>query len=522
MDRRKFVTATLAAGAAHGLPALAAAPDHVLDAGVSEQLARMQAGTLSAQALTQACLDRIAALDKTGPAVNAIIELNPDALAIAATLDQERKDGKLRGPLHGIPVVLKDVIATADKMCTSAGSLALDGVRARRDAHLVTRLRAAGAVILAKTNLTEWCNLRSPGAVTGWSARGGLSRNPYALDRSCGGSSSGSGAAVAAGMVPLAVGTETDGSIVCPASICGLVGIKPTVGLISRRGMIRVTRSQDTAGPMARSVADAALLLAALAGKDPQDPLARATPVSYLDALKLDGLKGMRIGVARNYFVRDADVAMQIAGQLRVLEANGAKLINVVVPNKDSYQDSDNYGLVLLTEFKHELAAWLAEYAPQAPVKNLADIIAFNKANASREMQHFKQELLQFAQTMGPIDNPRYREALAHCQRNARGDGLDMVIKENALDALVAPTSVPGWVTEFGKRGRGDPGFTTPAAIAGYPHITVPAGFVRGLPVGLSFVGPAWSEARLLGMAYAYEQATRHRRAPAFAPTLGS
>lgn len=512
MDRRSFIGAAITAAS---LPLQAAQADSA-----RALQRRIAQGKLSAEALTRQCLARIAATDKAGPAVNAIIELNPDAIAIAIALDAERAAGKPRGPLHGIPVVVKDVIATNDRMCTTAGSLALDGMRARRDAFLVTRLRAAGAIVLAKSNLTEWSNLRSPQSVTGWSGRGGLTRNPYALERSCGGSSSGSAAAVAAGMVPLAVGTETDGSIVCPASICGLVGIKPTVGLVSRSGVVRITSSMDTAGPLARTVADAALLLSAMAGADPQDSLTRASATDYERALDKDGLKGTRIGVVRNYFVRDADTVAQIESQLKVLKACDATLVDVELPGKGAY--NDDVGQVLLTDFKAELQGWLADYVPHAAIKNIDDLIAFNRANAERELQHFGQELLQYTAKMGPVDSPSYRKALANCLRLTREEGIDAVMREHRLDALVGTTSVPAWVTEFGKkRGRGDPGFTTPAAVAGYPHITVPAGYVNGLPVGLSFVGAAWSEAALIRMAYAYEQATLHRREPQFAEKAG-
>lgn len=505
MDRRHFVKAGAAALAARLPPA---------SAGTA-----VPAAPGPAQSLVAASLATIARLDKTGPAINAMIELNPDALRDAADLDRERREGKLRGPLHGIPVVIKDNIATGDRTSTSAGSLALDGVRASRDAFLVGRLRNAGAVILGKTNMTEWANMRSMNAIAGWSARGGLTRNPYALDRSCGGSSSGSGAAVAAGMASLAVGTETDGSIVCPASICGLVGIKPTVGLVSRSGIIRITSSQDTAGPMAATVAEAALLLAAMAGRDAADPAtARATPADYAASLDRDGLRGMRIGVARNCFVRERSVNAVIARELRVLQAQGALLVDVQLPNQDRYRDS--YADVMLTEFKAELPAWLADYAPHARIRNLADLIAFNCANAAREMAYFKQEVLVYAQRASSLGDVRYREALATCRHYARVEGIDRVMAEHRLDALVAPTSVPGWVLDFKLRSKpGAPGFTTPAAVAGYPHITVPAGRIEGLPVGLSFVGRAWSEAALIRMAYAYEQATLHRQAPRFLPS---
>jgi amidase len=521
MDRRDFVGLGVAGAAALSLTGAAqAAPwqgGDILDAGVAEQQARMAAGTLSAQALVRQYLKRIAAIDQAGPRINAIIELNPDALAIAATLDRERAAGKLRGPLHGIPVLLKDNIATADKMSTSAGSLALDGVRAVRDAHVAAQLRAAGAVILGKTNLSEWANMRSSHSTSGWSGRGGLTKNPYALDRNTSGSSSGSGAAMAASLATLAVGTETDGSIVSPASTCGLVGIKPTLGLVSRSGFIPIADSQDTAGPMTRTVSDAALLLDALAGVDPRDAItsAAAGKGGYAAALVPGGLRGKRLGVARNFFGSYDKLDAAIDKALAVLKAQGAVLVDVKLPNTDKYGDSELE--VLLVEFAPGLAAYLKDYAPHAPIKNMADVIAFNLKHADREMAHFAQEYLVQAQAKPGLDSKAYREALANNHRYAQAEGIDQIMKEQQLDALVAPTGGTAWLTDFVNGDHYGGSFSTPAAVAGYPHVTVPAGYVHGLPVGLSFVGGAFSEAALIGMAYAYEQATLHRKAPRFA-----
>jgi amidase len=522
MDRRDFVRLGLAAGAvagvAHSGTALAAQPPGgILDAGVLEQQAQMRAGKLSAHALASLYLARIAAIDKAGPRLQSVIELNPDALKIALDLDRERAAGRVRGPLHGIPVLLKDNIATGDKMSTSAGSLALDGVRATRDAFVAARLRAAGAVILGKTNLSEWANMRSTHSTSGWSGRGGQTRNPYALDRNTSGSSSGSGAAIAASLATLAVGTETDGSIVSPASTCGIVGIKPTLGLVSRSGIVPIAHSQDTAGPMTRSVTDAALLLAAMAGVDGDDAATAGSAghaIDYAGALRKDGLQGKRIGVARNFFGSNDVVDALIVKELEVLKAQGAVLVDVTVPNIDKYGDSET--AVLLYEFKPGLAAYLAGYAPHAPVKTMADVIAFNDKHAAREMPYFAQEHLVAAESKAGLDTKEYKEALANNLRYAREEGIDQVMREHKLDALVAPTGGPAWLTDYINGDHYGGSFSTPAAVAGYPHVTVPAGYARGLPVGISFVGGAYSEATLIAMAYAYEQATLHRRAPTF------
>ena len=523
MDRRDFVRLGVAAGAIAGAgTAAAAAPktaahDDLLEAGVREQGAAMASGKTSAQKLVTRYLARIAAFDKAGPRLNSVIELNPDALAIAAERDRERAAGKLRGPLHGIPVLLKDNIATGDKMSTSAGSLALDGVRATRDAFIVERLRAAGAVIIGKTNLSEWANMRSTHSVSGWSGRGGQTRNPHALDRNTSGSSSGSGAAIAASLATLAVGTETDGSIVSPSSSCGIVGLKPTLGLLSRSGIIPIAHSQDTAGPMTRTVADAAYMLAAMTGVDNDDAVTKESDGKvhdYAAALRPDGLRGKRIGVARNFFGGSTVIDAIVEKELAILTAQGAILVDVKVPNTDKYGETEVE--VLLYEFKPDLAAYLAGYAPHAPVKNMADVIAFNERNAAREMPYFGQEHLIASHAKDGLDAKTYKDALANNLKYSREEGIDKVMREHKLDALVAPTGGLAWLTDYINGDHYGMSFSSPAAVAGYPHITVPAGFARGLPVGISFVGGAYSEATLIGMAYAYEQASKRRRAPAF------
>jgi amidase len=537
MDRRDFVRLGLAATAAAGATSTASAgaaataaasavsspaAASILDAGVLEQQAQMAAGKLSSHALVSQYLARIAAIDKRGPRLNSVIEINPDALTIAGAMDRERAARKVRGPLHGIPVLLKDNIATGDKMSTSAGSLALAGVRATRDAHVAAQLRAAGAVIIGKTNLSEWANMRSTHSISGWSGRGGLTKNPYALDRNTSGSSSGSGAAIAASLATLAVGTETDGSIVSPASTCGLVGIKPTLGLVSRSGIIPIAASQDTAGPMTRTVTDAALMLAAMAGVDTSDPVTKegaGKATDYAAALVKDGLKGMRLGVARNFFGNNDDaVDALIEKQLTVLKAQGAILVDVKLPNSDKYDDSETQ--VLLYEFKPGLEAYLAGYAPHAPIKNMADLVAFNIRHADKEMAFFAQEHLVKSQAKAGLGEKEYKDALANNRRYAREEGIDFVLTEHKLDALVAPTGGPAWLTDFINGDHSGASFSSPAAVAGYPHITVPAGYVNSLPVGLSFVGAAFSEAALIRMAYAYEQATLHRRPPRFPATV--
>ena len=528
MRRRDFLLTVAAQSLAVGQFAVASpvrAADRFpyLESTVEALRARMLAGRLTSRTLAAAYLARIDALDRKGPRLSAIIELNPDALAIAAERDRERKAGKVRGPLHGIPVLLKDNIATRDRMSTSAGSLALQNVPVPRDAFLVTRLRDAGAVILGKTNLSEWANFRSTRSSSGWSARGGLTRNPYALDRSASGSSSGSAVAISASLAAVAVGTETDGSITSPASVCGLVGIKPTVGLVSRDGIVPIAASQDTAGPMARTVADAATLLSALAGSDPRDAGtrgARAEP-DYTRFLARDGLRGARIGVARGYVASHDGVQAVFERAIAQMKALGAEIVDpVTLPERTAYVDAEFE--VLLHEFKAGLPAYLAEFAGAGPVRNLADLIAFNERERTREMPHFGQELLAMAEARGGLDSPAYREAIAKALRATREEGIDKALAEHKLDALIAPTGGPAWLIDLVNGDSHTDGFTGPAAVAGYPHITVPMGDVAGLPVGLSFVAGAWSESTLLRLAYAFEQATHHRRTPGFARTVST
>ena len=496
---------------------------------VAELQKRQAAGELTARRLTEACLARIAALDRQGPELRSVIETNPEALAIADALDAERRARGPRGPLHGIPVLVKDNVDTADKMTTTAGSLVLEGSTPPRDAHVAARLREAGAVILGKANLSEWANFRSSRSVSGWSARGGQCRNPYALDRNPCGSSSGSGVAVSASLAPLAVGTETDGSIVCPSTNCGIVGIKPTVGLVSRAGIIPISHTQDTAGPMARTVADAAALLTALAGVDPRDPATAAgrgraadpgssAGTSYTRALDADGLRGARIGVARNMAGFHPDTDRRFEDAVAEMKRQGAEIVDPAdVPNIKELGDPEFE--VMLYEFKAGLEAYFASLGPKAPVKTLADAIAFNERNREREMPFFGQEIFLKAVEKGPLSTPAYKEALEKCGRLSRKEGLDAVLDQHRLDALVAPTGAPAWVIDPVSGDHYVGGNSTPAAVSGYPSVTVPMGFVFGLPVGLSFIGRAWSEAVLVRLAFAFEQATRHRRPPRFLRT---
>ena len=492
-----------------------------LEASIAQLSGEMAAGRLSSRRLTAAYLARIRALDEAGPRLRSVIELNPQALEIASARDRERRRGEARGPLHGMPILLKDNIATGDRMATSAGSLALDAISATRDSHVAARLREAGAVILGKTNLSEWANIRSAHSTSGWSARGGLTRNPYALDRNTSGSSSGSTVAIAANLAVAAVGTETDGSIVSPSSINGLVGLKPTVGLVSRDGIIPISHTQDTAGPITRSVGDAALLLDAIAGADPRDgATADARPADYAAALQPQALRGARLGVVRSQFGRHPGVDAVIEVALDALRGAGAVLIEGVELDLGAAEEAELS--VLLYELKAGLPGWLAEFAPHAPVATLADVIAWNESHSAEEMPWFGQELFEQAQALGGLDDRAYLDALATCRRTARDDGIDAALAEHCLDALVAPTGGPAWMTDLVNADNYGGSFSTPAAVAGYPHITVPAGFVHGLPVGLSFAGAPWSEAQLIGLAYGFEQATHARRAPAFAQSLPS
>jgi amidase len=535
MKRRSFVGTVAGVGAfvrpgtaqeAGAAASVAVPPFEFDEATVGDLQERMASGGLSARRLTEACLSRIAALDRQGPELRSVIETNPEALKVAEALDAEREARGPRGPLHGIPVLVKDNVDTADRMATTAGSLALEGSAPPRDAHVAARLREAGAIVLGKANLSEWANFRSSRSVSGWSARGGQCRNPYALDRNPCGSSSGSGAAVSASLVPLAVGTETDGSIVCPATNCGIVGIKPTVGLVSRAGIVPISHTQDTPGPMARTVADAATLLAALAGPDPRDTataaagadLGSSAGASLAKALDAHGLRGARIGVARNLAGFHPDTDRLFDEALAEMKRGGAEIVDPAdVPNVRELGDPEFE--VLLYEFKADVEAYLTARGPKAPVKTLADVIAFNERNHEREMPFFGQEIFRKAQEKGPLTTPAYLQALEKCRRLSRREGLDAVLDRHRLDALVAPTGAPAWVIDPVSGDHFVGGNSTPAAVAGYPSLSVPMGFVFGLPVGLSFIGRAWSEPVLVRLAYAFEQATRHRRPPRFLRT---
>jgi amidase len=489
------------------------------EATVVELQEKMAAGKLTSRRLTEAYLARIEALDRKGPMLRSVIETNPEALAIAEALDGERSAKGARGPLHGIPVLLKDNIDTADRLTTTAGSFALEGSIPKQDSGVARQLRAAGAVILGKANLSEWANFRSEHSTSGWSGRGGGCRNPYALDRNPCGSSSGSGVAVSGNLTALAVGTETNGSIVCPSNANGIVGIKPTVGLVSRAGIIPISHTQDTAGPMARTVADAAALLSGLAGVDPRDEAtaaAKGHTSDYTSALDPGALKGARIGVARKMagFLPSVDGLFEEA--IAELGRQGAEIVDPAdLPKLDELPSYE----VLLYEFKANLNAHLASLGPQAPVKTLEELIAFNEAHREREMPYFGQDIFFKAQDKGPLTTPEYREALETCRRRTRKDGLDAVFGKHRLDALIAPTGAPAWTTDLVNGDHFVGGSSTPAAVSGYPNITVPMGFVFGLPVGLSFMGRAWTEARLIGLTYSFEQATHHRRPPQFLPT---
>lgn len=495
----------------------------LLETTIAELQALQAAGQLTAQDITQLYLDRIAQLDSGPTAVNAVIELNPEALDIAAALDAERHTAGTRGPLHGIPILLKDNIDTADAMQTTAGSLALAGTHAPHDAFLVAQLRAAGAVILGKTNLSEWANFRSTHSSSGWSSRGGQTRNPYALDRSPCGSSSGSGAAVSANFCTAAIGTETDGSIVCPAHANGIVGLKPTLGLVSRSGIIPIAHSQDTAGPMTRTVADAAILLGALAGVDARDPATAVSQVhlhtDYTQFLDPQGLRGARIGILRDYVGKTPAVDAIMETAVDTLRRLGAVIVDpVALANRDAYRDTELE--VLLYEFKSDLAAYFATLGPDFPIRSLADVIAFNHSHAHETMPWFGQELLEMAATRGPLTDEAYLQALANNRRQSRTAGIDALLQEHALDAILSPTGNPAWPIDWVNGDASGWGSSAAAAVAGYPNITVPAGFVHGLPVGVSFFAGAWSEPTLLRLAYAFELATQARRPPAFLPTL--
>lgn len=540
LTRRDFVaTVAIAAVASAATPALAGADapctaasatdsprreDALFEKGVAELGAMMARGELTSRALTERYLQRIAAMDRLGPAINAVIERNPDAEAMAAAMDAERKAGKVRGPLHGIPVLIKDNIDSADRMRTTAGSLALGDSRPLQDAFIVQRLRAAGAVLLGKTNLSEWANYRSTRSTSGWSGRGGLTRNPYVLDRNCSGSSSGTGAALAADFATLGIGTETDGSIISPASICGLVGIKPTLGLWSRSGIIPIAASQDTAGPMCRTVADAAALLGALTGVDARDTASKSSAgraaSDYTTVLKAGALRGARLGVARAQAGFNPDVDRAFDNAIAAMKDAGAVIIDPAsLPTPPQLGPAET--IVLDYEFKAGLNAYLASRGPTVAVKTLAELIAWNEREKPREMPWFGQEILIRAQKSGPLTDRKYLDARATCLRLTRAQGIDAVMAKHQLDAIILPSNQPAWTTDLLNGDHFTGGDTTYAAVSGYPSVTVPMAMVHGLPVGVSFVGRAWEEGRLIAYAFAFEQATKARRVPGYAMSLG-
>ena len=534
MNRRKFVRNGLFSGAAlatvssrsltvrekHRETAPAA---FELDEATIDQLqSGMATGKYTAQSIAHRYLDRIDEIDKHGPAVNSVIELNPDALSIAAELDKERKTGRVRGHLHGIPVLIKDNIDTHDRMTTTAGSLALGGSVPLQDATVAKRLRDAGAVIVGKTNLSEWANFRSSHSTSGWSGRGGQTKNPYVLDRNPCGSSSGTGAAIAANLAAIGVGTETDGSVVCPSNANSLVGIKPTLGLLSRAGIVPISHSQDTAGPMCRTVTDAAILLGALTGIDPRDDATKASArkslTDYTKSLDPNGLKGARIGVHRKGFGFNDAVDKLMNDCIDIIKRRGATIIDPAdIPTAGKFDDSELE--VLLYEFKADLNEYLRSLGPRAPVKSLKEIIDFNAQYHDREMQWFGQDIMTKAEAKGPLTEKAYRDALEKNHQMSRKEGIDFVMDKNKLDALIAPTGGPAWTTDWVNGDHFTGGYSTTSAVAGYPHVTVPAGYVFGLPVGISFFGRAWSEPSLIRFAYSFEQATRARRSPQFLAT---
>ena len=537
LSRRSFVKSSLLGGiAATALPHLTFAekkipsptpridilPFELEETSIGDLAEGMASGKYTARSIVEKYLARIEAIDRKGPALRSVIEINPDALSIANALDKERKEKGARGLLHGIPILIKDNIDTADRMATTAGSLALVGAKPPKDAFLVQQLRKAGAIILGKTNLSEWANIRSNRSTSGWSGRGGLTKNPYALDRNTSGSSSGSAVAVASNLCAAAVGTETDGSIVSPSSINGIVGIKPTVGLISRTGVIPISHTQDTAGPMARTVRDAAIILGALTSIDTEDKATSGSrgkfSTDYTQYLNIKGLSGARIGVVRKFFGFHPGVDNVINDALRILKDEGATLVDPAdIPTIGKFDDAEL--TVLLYELKADLNAYFARRGTGSPVHSLKELIEYNEQNAKSEMQYFGQENFLKAETKGSLTSKEYIDALKLCRQMSRKDGIDATMKKFKLDVLVAPTDSPAWLTDLIDSDHFLSSSSTIAAVAGYPSVTVPAGFVFGLPVGISFFGSAWSEPKLLNIAYAFEQATHMRKPPRFLTT---
>lgn len=534
MKRRDFLTVgTLAAAGAGSIltscnpnppkttepvPAPDAVPDFELnEENIQSLQEKMASGKLSSEQITNLYLQRIDAIDKKGPAINAVIELNPDAVSISRALDQERKGGKTRGPLHGIPILIKDNVNTGDKMQTTAGALAMQGHIAAGDAFVAKKLRDAGAVILGKTNLSEWANFRSTHSSSGWSSRGGQTKNPYIIDHNPCGSSSGSGAAVSANLCVVAVGTETDGSVTCPASVNGIVGIKPTVGLVSRTGIIPISATQDTAGPMGRTVKDVAILLGAMAGVDTEDAVTKESDgkaqADYTKFLDLNALKGKKIGIEKKPQGENQFTHALQQKAIDLIKQLGAEVIEIEYLDKINKLGDAEFS-VLQYEFKDGLNKYL--FTANASMKTLADVIEFNKKNEDKAMPYFRQETLESSNKKAGLDNKEYKDALHKSHIESR-QILDDVIKQNNLDAICGLTMGPACSIDvmYGDR-WGDVSLTMPAAVAGYPHISVPCGMVYELPVGLSFFGPAYTEGPLIGFAYAYEQASKSRLAPKF------
>jgi amidase len=537
MKRREFVERTAVGVAAVALSGMARPGDaegfelapgqqafELAEMTVAQLQEGMRNGRLTARRITQAYLSRIQAMDRQGPTLRAVLETNPDALQIADQLDAERRQGRVRGPLHGISVIVKDNIDTHDQMQTTAGSLALEGNFAERDAFLVERLRAAGAIILAKANLSEWANFRSTRSSSGWSGRGRQCKNPYVLDRNPSGSSSGSAVAVSASYCAVAVGTETDGSIISPSNACGIVGLKPTVGLVSRAGVIPIAHSQDTAGPMCRTVADAAALLSGMTGVDPRDSATADSPghiaPDYTAFLDADGLSGMRIGV-RPRTGNNPILNELLENTIKLLRERGAEVVDPADLETASQLGTAERD-VLQYEFKADLNAYLATMPPNVRHRTLADIIAFNEANKDREMPYFGQETFIACQARGPLTEQPYLDARAKCVELTRAKGIDATMDKHRLDAMMGPSGGPAGLVDLAtlSGGGGGGGSSQFPAVSGYPHITVPAGFHLGLPMGISFYGRAWSEPVLIKIAYAFEQATKARKAPTFLPTL--